>query len=422
MNDDTYPEAINSLTESFPGKVSLRQAFESLADTKILIAKDIEGRIERTLSALVTRPTIKVRTKKFVSFYKKLQSLRKLSGNPNPQITDLIGIRVICPFTEDLSIAENLLKKKFDVVEVERKRHSAYYEFGYESTHLLIKIPADIFQARGDIGCDVIEVQLRTILQDAWAEVEHELIYKAGFTPYDTPMKRKLSALNASLSLADIIFQEIRYHQRRLHGQLGKRQKTFYKKIEDATDALLFSELPGPESEQPKGESEDILLHPPDENSIDDLLLSALTAHNENRFEDAVRLYGGILVLNPDKTVRSLIYNHRGMAHFAQSKYQDAITDFTSALDLDEKSYKAAYYRGVVHSVLRQYAGAIDDYTLSLKINPSQAFCLFRRGQAYYHLGDYPQALSDCEASLSVKSDNDAAVKFRDLLQAKLKM
>ena len=110
------------------------------------------------------------------------------------------------------------------------------------------------------------------------------------------------------------------------------------------------------------------------------------------------------------------------MAYFAKSDYDEAIRDFTKALELDPTSYRVVYYRGVVHSVLKQFAEAIDDYTMSLEIYPYQAFCMFRRGQSYFHIGDYPQALSDCDASLSMEPDNEVVKKFRILVQSKLKM
>ena len=385
-----------------------------------MAVRDVENRIEQALSPLGSHPTIKGRTKKFSSFYKKyLRALKTGTGSGVPRITDLMGIRVVCPFIEDLAMVEELIKKNFEVVETERKGHYTFKEFGYESTHLLITIPADIIAKRGNPGCDVAEIQIRTILQDAWAEVEHELVYKAEFNPFDAPMKRKLAAVNASLSLADIIFQEIRSYQRQLNGQLGKRRESFYQKIEESTDALLFSEEPSRKTDMPGGEAPGSL---PNNSSIDDLLLNALYAHNKNHFDDAIALYSHILELQPNDAISSLIYKHRGMANFAQSHYQDAIDDFTHALRLDAKSYKAAYYRGVVRSVLKQYSGAIDDFTRALEINPYQAFCLFRRGQAYFHSGDYPQALADCEAALAMEPKNETVHKFRTLLQEKLKM
>jgi len=400
-----------------PNKETLRQAFESGSGIRSLIVKDIESCVEQALLSLPSSPTLKIRIKEFDSYYKKYLRLLK-SGVEEPHITDLMGIRVICPFIEDLTRAEALLKEHFEVIETEQKGHYTFKEFGYESIHVLIKIPAHIVQKRGHTDCDVAEIQIRTILQDAWAEVEHELVYKAEFSPFDMPMKRKLAAVNASLSLADIIFQEIRSYQKQLNHQLERRRETFYQKIEESTDALLFSDIAG---EKIDSEKKVAPLHM-DASSIDDLLLGALYAHNKNQFEDAIALYSQILELKPEKSsVCSLIYKHRGMANFAQSKYEDAIADFTNALDLD-KSYKTAYYRGVVHSVLKEYSEAIDDFTMSLELNPFQAFCLFRRGQAYFHVGDYPQALADCESSLAIEPENETVQKFRFLIQSKLKM
>jgi putative GTP pyrophosphokinase len=374
--------------------------------------------IEKAVHHLSSRPTVKGRGKEFNSYYKKYLAALKTAHETEPLITDLIGIRVICPFLEDLKAVERILRDCFTVTELDRKgAHFSFKEFGYESIHLLIEIPPPLIENWGDCGCKVVEVQIRTILQDAWAEVEHELVYKAEFTPFDEPMKRKLAAVNASLSLADSVFQEIRTYQRQLNRELGKRRDSFYRKIEEATDGLLFdagdvprdpSALPGPV--------------PNERSTIDDLLLNALYAHNKGRFAEAAAFYSRILEIVEDNAVRSLIYKHRGMACFAQSEYEKAIADFTKALEFDEKSYKAAYYRGVVKSVLGEYLQAIEDFTLSLTINPYQNFTLYRRGQAYYHLEDYPAALADCEASLALEPDSPPSLRFKELLLDKLKM
>jgi len=418
MNDEINSQNLNPELGLPLNKEAIRKKYESGTYARILTLRDIANRMEQACSALVSRPTVKTRIKQFSSYYRKYLNLLK-ADNVRPLITDLMGIRIVCPFIEDLLLVEKLIEEHFEVTEVDRKEHSnTFKEFGYEAIHLLIRIPADIARVRGDTGCDVVEIQIRTVLQDAWAEVEHEIFYKAEFNPIDTPMKRKLAAVNASLTLADSIFQEIRDYQKRLNGQLGRRRESFYKKIEESIDSQLFADEHIPDA---GGLPEETTV---DQGivSIDDLLLEALKAHNENRFAEAIAVYGRILELKPDELICSLIYKHRGMAKFAQSNYQDAILDFNKALELDPKSYRVAYYRGVVRSVLKQFTGAIDDYTMSLEINPYQAFCLFRRGQSYFHMGDYPQALSDCEAALSMEPGNDAIGKFRLLVQSKLKM
>jgi len=437
---DNSALSLGNESHIFPDRNSLRVEYDKHLHARTVAARELEVCIEKALLPLSSNPHVKGRVKSFESFFKKYVRLLKASGNSGgslpqipPHITDLIGIRVICPFLEDLPVVQELIKEKFHVVEVERKGGDhTFREFGYESIHLLITIPQDIVEKAEMYTLksgDTAEIQIRTILQDAWAEVEHEFVYKAEFIPFDNPLKRKLAAVNASLSLADVIFQEIRSYQRVLNNELEKRRNTFFRKIEESTDDILFPTDKDGESaalSSPKaklavfqsywdsaGESGSI--------SIDDLLVEALSAHNENHFPQAIAIYTKILDMKPDDSVRSLILKHRGMAFFARSNYTEAIEDFSLALELDPKSYKAAYYQGIACSVLQRYSHAVDAYCQSLDINPYQPYCLFRRGQAYYHLGDFPQALGDCEAALALEPF-EAAKKFRDLVLTKLKM
>ncbi|MDR1389156.1 MAG: tetratricopeptide repeat protein [Treponema sp.] len=398
-----------------PDRKVLQARYDSTQKARRLVIRDLSEMLEELFGHFSSPPLVKVRQKEFNSYYQKY--LRLLKNGLEPEIADLVGLRVICPFLGDLEAAEQVIKEHFSVTELDKKgSRFSFKEFGYESIHLLIEIPPDLLKKHGDCMCTGAEVQIRTILQDAWAEVEHELVYKAEFTPFDDPMKRKLAAVNASLSLADSIFQEIRSYQRQLNGEMDKRRDSFYRKIEEATDGLLF------EDEAEKAVEAKLPSRADEKATIDDLLLNALYAHNKNLFEEAIGFYSRILKMKCDDSVTSLIYKHRGMANFAQSRYDEAVEDFSKSLEFDPRSYKAAYYRGVVHSVQGEYEKAIEDFTVSLKINPYQNFTLYRRGQAYYHQGDYPAALADCEASLALDHSSAGTVKFRSLLREKLKM
>ncbi len=410
-------------TAWYPNRNLLRTEFDRYFAIRVAIVNELETRVEQVLRNLNPVPTVKGRAKTFTSYFKKLVRLMQKSSEQKepPQVTDMIGIRVICPFQEDLANAEASLEKAFDVVEVERKGSNySFKEFGYESTHLLIDIPEDLRATHGECGCDIVEIQVRTLLQDAWAEVEHELVYKAEFTPFDEPMKRKLAAVNASLSLADIVFQEIRDYQRQLNRELGKRRESFFRKIEDSTDALIFKD----------DERSDVKRMKPlfridsskSGETIDDLLLDALYAHNNDQLDKAIELYTRIFEFEPKDFIKSVIYKHRGMAFFARSLYDEAIKDFSATIGLDPSSYKAYYYRAVVKSVQQQYIDAIEDFTKSLEINPYQHFSLYRRAQAYFHIGDYPKALADCENALVAEPESTQAQKFRELVLRRLKM
>ncbi|MDR2144580.1 MAG: RelA/SpoT domain-containing protein, partial [Treponema sp.] len=168
---------------NFPDRTTIKKQYDAHSGVRRLVVKDLVDRFEEVLCGLPSRPAVRGRQKDFDSFYRKY--LKLLKSQQEPVLTDLIGIRVICPFLEDLRLVEKTLRKHFSVLEVDKKgAHFSFKEFGYESTHLLINIPPEIIKRRGNADCSIAEVQVRTILQDAWAEVEHELVYKAEFTPF----------------------------------------------------------------------------------------------------------------------------------------------------------------------------------------------------------------------------------------------
>ena len=419
---------------TIPNKLELKKQYEAQNDRRALIIHDFEGYVQQHILPVVSHVTLKARPKSFASFFKKyIRYLREDPGIDLPQIPDQIGIRIICPFLEDLKTVEEACRRHLEVLEIERKGSGySFKEFGYESIHLLARIPGEILARHNADFVEVAEIQIRTILQDAWAEVEHELVYKIEFTPYDDQMKRKLAAVNASLSLADTVFQEIRNYQRQFRQELDKRHSSFFKKVEEYTTDEIFSpETAGIPAVQPVGfpavqpDKTSRLSNLPASSastSIDDLLLNALYVHNKGEFDRAVEFYTVILGLSPPAQTASIIYKHRGMAYFAMSRYENAIADFTEALKLDPTSYKAAYYRAVVHQVEKNYTEAVDDFSFALSLNPYQAWALYRRAQVYYHIGDYPAALADCESALSLDHDFNAAAKFKAVLLTKLQM
>jgi len=382
------------------------------------------SRIQSAVSEEGLFPAYKHRIKSFQSFFaKRIKFARDAAtqgGEPLP-VTDMVAVRIICPFIGDLERVEKALSGAFSIKEVERKGSGrSFKEFGYESTHLLLDIPADLLGDCTIIDPPVCEVQVRTILQDAWAEVEHELVYKAEFTPFDDPMKRKLAALNANLTLSDMLFQEIRDYQHQLTSELAKRRVAFFKKIEDAIDNDMYTNFkesarkPGSEPKQPAW------LGP--YKSLDDLLLEALNAHNRADYVRAIDIYSHILALDPKPEIRSLIYKHRGMAFFSESRYEEAMVDFTAAIDLDPKCYKAAYYRGVVHSVKQNFSAAIEDFNAALAIHPYHFYSTYRRAQAYFHVEDYPMAMADCDAALELEPENEGLMKLKSMVMKKLRM
>ena len=408
---------------SVPERNRIKEVYESYVPLMTEISSRIEDDLKKRLS-LRSKPNYKSRIKNFSSYYRKILRVKKSEELTHSDslicITDMIGIRIICPFLEDLSVVEQQVKEKYDVLEVEHKGNPQNFkEFGYESVHILIRIPDyclpqdNIMEIPSDLVC---ELQVRTILQDAWAEVEHELIYKSEFSPFDMPLRRKLASMNASLSLADIIFQEIRDYQNKLQVEMDERRQAFYLKADNLTNDF-----------KAENESENVNIQrvsPFVRGTIDDLILEALHEHNAGHLDKAIEIYTTVLSSKPQppSPVLTVMFKHRGMAYFARNDFDLALEDFKSSFNSDPKNFRALYYEGIVYSIKEQYKESIDVFTQSLEINEYQSHTLYRRALSYYNLGQYERALSDLKDAMKLGLDNEETKNLHSKLIEKFDM
>ena len=394
-----------------PNKLRIKEIYESYFDTFNEILLNIEQKLKKAIQ-IQSLPTFKSRIKSFPSYYKKILRQKPDESSEAKRLvtlTDMIGIRVICAFIEDLSVVQKILLENFDVREVEKKgANQSFREFGYESVHILISIPEDCMPVKykKDLPDDMVcEIQIRTILQDAWAEVEHELIYKSDFNPFDKPLRRKLASINASLSLADTIFQEIRDYQNKLQNELGSRRNTFYEKADELTAESGGKPYAGPQ----------YIYAPSKTDSIDDLVLQALHEHNQGNFTKAVEIYTQIInsVPTPPSVVLGVIFKHRGMAYFAMSDYEDALSDFKSSVENDPKGFRSLYYQGIVSSIMGKEKDAVESFTRSLEIDRFQSHVYYRRALSYYNMQDYVKAMDDINSAVNLGLEDDAVRELR---------
>ncbi|RYX87792.1 hypothetical protein EON73_00540 [bacterium] len=153
--------------------------------------------------------TISSRVKDFDSFFEKID--RKNYTNPFDETEDFCGIRVILYYLSDIIKVNEIVKKEFDVQNNEDKGDKLdVNEFGYRSHHFIVKIKDKWLESPNYRGLkDVkIEIQVRTVLMHAWAEIEHKLGYK-NKDQVPNELKRKLFLISAKLEEADNQFQEL---------------------------------------------------------------------------------------------------------------------------------------------------------------------------------------------------------------------
>lgn len=398
-----------------PSRRELERQYDARLPVMEKVLHELQRRIARAVVSDELTPTVKYRIKRFDSLYEKILRRSRAPGasKESIDITDVLGVRVVCPFMEDIARVEQLIRDAFEVIEVEHKGSNlSVREFGYSSVHVLIKVPDDIresFHVSDRVEC---EVQLRTILQDAWAQVEHELVYKAELTPLDERLRRKLAALNANLELSDIIFQEIRDYQRAMNAKLMRRREDFWKQLE-LNDGNGRSSTDNDEEALHTGSD-----------TIDNMLINALHAHNRKDYLAAIRTYSDILSYQPASHVAALIHTHRGMARFAVNDLEGAIEDFTQTIRVSPQTTKAYYYRAVVYRVLKRYDLALADFSRCLEYDPYHIESRIARARLYRELDDFEAASADCEMARRLDPDSQSVLDLaneiaQDLAQQK---
>ncbi len=180
--------------------------------------QNLKSRVEQLLTNLLfsdTDETIHLLSSR-VKEYEKLEEkiLRKNGKYSNiKEITDIVGFRVITFFEDEIDNISSIIESEF-VVDRENsidKRKVDYEKFGYQSLHYIVSINDNRLKLKEYASFEGIkfEIQIRTILQHSWAEIEHRLGYKSKIT-LPNNSKRAFSRIAALLELADSEFLRVR--------------------------------------------------------------------------------------------------------------------------------------------------------------------------------------------------------------------
>jgi predicted RNase H-like nuclease/ppGpp synthetase/RelA/SpoT-type nucleotidyltranferase len=151
--------------------------------------------------------SITARTKSVESFAAKAERAvdgQRLFSDPLVEITDQVGLRVITYLREDVDAVARLLSDEMRLLDdrdmgLETAREGRW---GYASRHLLVGVEGEQQPA---------SIQIRTVLQHAWAEFEHDIRYKGSIPAKHVPdLDRRFTLAAGLLELADREFTAIR--------------------------------------------------------------------------------------------------------------------------------------------------------------------------------------------------------------------
>jgi putative GTP pyrophosphokinase len=174
------------------------------------------------------------RVKEFSSFASKVD--RRQTDKPFEDITDAVGLRIVCLLRSDLERIADLIWESFEVITEDFKAETQpIASFGYLSVHFIVQVKSEFQGPRYEGLHDIpFEIQVRTAAMDSWATLSHYLDYK---TEVDVPaeLRKDFQALSALFYLADTHFE------------------LFYRARQASKDAAakLFEEAPAEAAEQP---------------------------------------------------------------------------------------------------------------------------------------------------------------------------
>jgi len=186
--------------------VDLASWYDEVLDSATQRLEEVLGAFDSGLSTrvpdvLYVTGRIKTRT----SFLEK--SVRKGYEAPTDQIQDLVGTRVVVRRRHRLDDASRAVKSVATahgwLVLAEEQRGSEAemaHIPGYQAIHLVL-------QTDPEVPASTVEVQIMTMLQNAWAVLQHDLVYKG---PPDPVLVRRATSLAGLLELAEKEFEDLR--------------------------------------------------------------------------------------------------------------------------------------------------------------------------------------------------------------------
>ncbi len=204
-NDDRKEQAVREFE-------SRRHVYEKL---KGVVVDRLENALrEKGLGKKIHGP-VSARVKETESFRKKIAD--KPYADPINDTRDLLGVRIVCLYPSVLDEIHGVIEETFNVTQYEDKGKVDEPDvWRYSSIHYDCELPGDVSGRQDDDITDLVfEIQVRTILQDAWATVEHQLGYKPE-RPIPDELKREFSALAGLFHVADERFQFIANEIRKL--------------------------------------------------------------------------------------------------------------------------------------------------------------------------------------------------------------
>lgn len=207
--------------------------------------EDCLNYVENTVKNIIKSQSINVH--EIIGRVKTVESLEGKVKRKNysnlAEITDLCGIRIITYFSDDVDKIAELISQEFEVdVEntIDKRKSEDPTKFGYVSLHYVVGLKEENTSPTlyGRFKNIKLEIQIRTVMQHAWAEIEHDLGYKS---KEDIPdqYRRQFARLAGLIELADDDFVQLKNNINNYEQEIKKKLPTSKKELPIDSSTLM---------------------------------------------------------------------------------------------------------------------------------------------------------------------------------------
>ena len=135
---------------------------------------------------VITNITSRIKSPESIAGKMKKKKIEINYENMIQNINDIAGVRIVCNYKEDIYKIRNIIANQKDIKILKEKDYiKKAKKSGYSAYHIIAEVPVKIKEKTIPIK---VEIQIRTVLMDFWANTEHKVKYKT---------KKKLSNIDS---------------------------------------------------------------------------------------------------------------------------------------------------------------------------------------------------------------------------------
>ena len=127
--------------------------------------------------SIIDKITARVKSKKSIINKMKKKNIKYTYTSLIDNISDIAGVRITCPVQDDIFFVKQIIEMIPNLKIIKEKDYiNNPKKSGYSAYHIIVETPVTI---NGETVVMKVEIQIRTIAMDFWAEMEHDIRYKS---------------------------------------------------------------------------------------------------------------------------------------------------------------------------------------------------------------------------------------------------